>query len=463
MSVRGRLTLWYTAVVAVVLVAFSSMSYALLAREIRAATDASLEDTAREFAAAVARDPLTAASPNGVPLDFRFSDRAILVYSATGSVVVSSRLPLSPAEQRQLAEAVRRGFRGFITIPGGPEDDGIRLFGLPATVMGQRYLIVVAHALDEQTNRLDNAAEAVLLGIPLALLLAAGGGYLLARKALRPVTAMSRQARQIGAETLAARIPVENEGDELGFLALTLNDLLGRLQSSFESQRRFMADASHELRTPVAVIQGEADVTLSRDDRTLDDYRESVQVVQKAALKLTRIVQNLFLLARTDAGGYPMRKSGFYLDEVIADCVRALRNIAAARRVTLRHEAETDMRLVADEELIHRMLLNLIDNALKFTPAGGRVVVRATRESGSYAIRVSDSGPGIAPDDQPRVFQRFFRADRARQPQDVASDASSGAGLGLPIAQWIAEAHGGRLTIERSDPGGTTFLVTLPV
>jgi heavy metal sensor kinase len=447
------LTLWYTAVVAVVLIAFSSISYALIAREIRTATDTSLADTAREFAAAVALDPSNAVSGNSVPLDFRYSDRDLVVFTPRGDVIASSRLHLTAAEQQRLAAAVRRAAvrraaGGFLTLPGGTENDGIRVFVMPVRVIGQPFAIAVARSLHEQADRLEAVARSVFLGIPLALLLAAGGGYLLARNALRPVTAMSRQARQISAETLTARIPVENERDELGFLAVTLNDLLERLQRSFDMQRRFMADASHELRTPVSIIQGEADVTLARPDRSSDEYRESIEVMQKAALKLTRIVQNLFLLARTDAGQYPMQRCRFYLDELIADCVRSMRNIAAARGVTLEHTADTETVIEADEELVHRMLLNLIDNALKFTSAGGRVTVQAT----AGVIRVSDTGSGIPPEDQGRIFERFFRADRT----------TGGAGLGLPIARWIAEAHGGSLTLERSDAGGTTFKIELP-
>jgi two-component system OmpR family sensor kinase len=453
-SVRARLTLWYTAVVAVVLIAFSIISYVVLARAIRAATDASLADTAREFAATVAAGRSNAVSGSDVHLDFRYSDRALAILDTAGTVIASSHTVLAPGEQRQMARAVRSGARGFTTLEGGPESDGLRLFLLPVEVLGQRYVIAAAQSLDEQADRLESAQRAVALGIPLALLLAAGGGYLLARKALAPVAAMSLKARQIGAETLAERIPAANERDELGLLAVTLNELLERLQRSFDSQRRFMAEASHELRTPVAIIQGEADVTLSRPDRTAAEYRESMEIIRKSALKLTRIVENLFLLARTDAGAYPIRKARFYLDELIADCVRSLRNIAAMHDVTLEQSSDPDLVVVADEELLSRMLLNLIDNALKFTPAGGKVSICTTAAGDVYSIRVSDTGGGIPAGDRARIFDRFFRVARPKH-------APTGAGLGLPIARWIAEAHGGSLVLERSDASGSTFHVTL--
>jgi two-component system OmpR family sensor kinase len=453
-SVRARLTLWYTAVVAVVLIAFSVISYAALARAIRAATDASLADTAREFAATVAAGRASAVSGSDVHLDFRYSDRALAILSSAGNVVASSHTVLAPKERRRLAALVRSGAEGFMTLEGGPENDGLRVYLLPIDVLGQRYVIAVAQSLDEQTDRLESAQRSLAFGIPVALVLAAGGGYLLARKALAPVAAMSLKARQIGAETLAERIPAADERDELGLLAGTLNELLERLQRSFDSQRRFMAEASHELRTPVAIIQGEADVTLSRTDRTTVEYRESMEIVRKSALKLTRIVENLFLLARTDAGAYPIRKTRFYLDELIADCVRSLRNIAAMREVTLEQAVDPDLVIVADEELLYRMLLNLADNALKFTPPMGRVSLAATADDNVYTIRVSDTAGGIAAEDQSRIFDRFFRVARPKQ-------GPTGAGLGLPIARWIAEAHGGSLVLERSDATGSTFRVTL--
>jgi heavy metal sensor kinase len=295
----------------------------------------------------------------------------------------------------------------------------------------------------------------VFLGIPVALLVAAAGGYLLARKSLGPVTMMSLKARQIGAETLDDRIEIGNERDELGFLAATLNGLLERLQLAFESQRRFMADASHELRTPIAIIQGEADVALARD-RDAVDYRESIEVMQRAARKLTRIVQNLFLLARGDAGRYPTSITRFYVGDVVADCVRGMQSVAQARGVALTSSAPEDMVIVADEELINRLVLNLVENAVKFTPEGGRVHVDVQTESGACAIRVTDTGIGIPPADQERIFERFFRGDRAR-PQNAG-----GAGLGLPIARWITEVHGGELQLEHSDAGGSVFVARLP-
>jgi two-component system OmpR family sensor kinase len=452
-SVRARLTLWYTAVLALVLIIFSAVSYVLLARAIRAENDASLADTAHEFAAAF--DPADRSRGRDVLLDFRYSDRQILVLSPKGEIVMGTNKIGSEVRTR-IQSFIRAGRTGLATIPGGEEGDGIRVIAAPINVLGTRYMVVVARSLSEQADRLESAAQAVFFGIPLALIVAAAGGYVLARKSFAPVTTMSLKARQIGAETLDERIEIGNERDELGFLAATLNGLLERLQLAFESQRRFMADASHELRTPIAIIQGEAEVALARD-RDAADYRESIEVMHRASRKLTRIVQNLFLLARGDAGRYPISMSRFYVGEVVADCIRGMRSVAQARGVALSCTASEDIVIVADEELIHRLVLNLVENAVKFTAGGGTVHVDVTASDGNCSIRVADTGPGIPPADQSRIFERFFRGDRAR-PQNAG-----GAGLGLPIARWIAEIHGGELRLEHSDVHGTSFVAVLPV
>ena len=444
-SVRARLTLWYTAILALVLVTFSAISYAFLARAIRAATDTSLSDTAREFTAAFSADT----SPSDLRLDFRYSDRELLVLNRGGNVVASSRTRMPATIRQQIAAAVRGGMQGFQTF------GEFRVFAVPLLVFGQRYTAVVAASLDQQHERLGAAARAVIFGVPIALVVAAAGGYLLARKALEPVTRMSMRAREIGAGTLDQRIPIVNDRDELGFLAVTLNELLQRLQRAFESQKRFMADASHELRTPVSIIQGEADVALARSDRDAAEYRATIEVMRRAALNLTRIVQNLFLLARGDAGTYPISKSRFYVDEALAESARAMRSAASAKRISLKCACPSDLPMFADEELVRRVFLNLIDNAVKFTPEDGSVSVRARRDGDTYRIEISDTGPGIPPVDQPHIFERFFRADSTRR-------RAAGAGLGLAIAKWIAEVHGGSVALQSSDVSGTTFAIALP-
>lgn len=220
-----------------------------------------------------------------------------------------------------------------------------------------------------------------------------------------------------------------------------------------------MADASHELRTPVAILRGEAEVALSQQARPVEEYRESLSVLHQEAQRLTHIVEDLFTLTRADAGQYPLQPSDFYLGELIAECMHSARTLALAKRISLAFDNETEAPIHADESLLRRMVLNLLDNAIKYTPEGGRVTVECHCEGGEYALSITDTGTGIPPELRPRIFERFFRADQARSRSE--SDGG-GAGLGLAISRWIATAHQGRLELTRSDSTGSTFTAYLP-
>ena len=271
---------------------------------------------------------------------------------------------------------------------------------------------------------------------------------------------MSATAARMSATNLHERLPVDNARDELGQLAGVFNALLARLDESFTQQQRFMADASHELRTPVAIVRGEAEVALSQALRPSEEYRESLAIVQDEGRRLTRIVEDLFLLARADAGQLPLHLTDFYFDELAAECVRAVRTLAARRDLSVECVAATEMPLRGDENLLRRMLLNLLDNALKHTPPGGNITVKCAKDNDNYILTVTDTGAGIAPAAQAHIFERFYRADAARSRQ--ADHEGSGAGLGLSIARWVAAAHQGRLELLSSDDRGSVFAVTLP-
>jgi signal transduction histidine kinase len=219
-----------------------------------------------------------------------------------------------------------------------------------------------------------------------------------------------------------------------------------------------MADASHELRTPVAILRGEAEVALSQQARSLDEYRESLSVLHQEAERLTHIVEDLFTLTRADAGQYPLQPRDFYLDELVTECVHSARTLALAKKITLTFDGASESPIHADESLLRRMILNLLDNAIKYTPEGGRATVACRRQGDEYILSITDTGTGIPVELQPRIFERFFRADEARSRSE---SNGGGAGLGLAISRWIAEAHQGRLELTRSDSKGSTFTATL--
>jgi signal transduction histidine kinase len=270
---------------------------------------------------------------------------------------------------------------------------------------------------------------------------------------------MSNQAGRIGAANLHERLTIRNENDELGHLGKSFNELLNRLSASFDQQRRFMADASHELRTPVAILRGEAEVSLSRETRSQEEYRESLTIIRNEAGRLAQIVEDLFTLARADAGQHPLVRHEFYLDELVSEVIRSARALALDKDISLVGKTSGECVFVGDEELLRRMVMNLVSNAIKYTPRGGCVTVACDGTDGHYSLTVSDTGPGIPPALQGRIFDRFFRADVARSRE--AGD-QGGAGLGLAIARWIAEAHRGSLELIRSDSTGSVFSAFLP-
>jgi heavy metal sensor kinase len=269
---------------------------------------------------------------------------------------------------------------------------------------------------------------------------------------------MSRQATRITAQNLSERISISNEQDELGHLAGVLNSLLARLDDSFEQQRRFMADASHELRTPIAIIRGESEVALSRTDRSGGDYRESLKIVQEESKRLTHLVEDLFTLARIDAGEFRANFTLVYLDEIVAEAVKAVRSLAREKRVSIEFEADAEMPMTGDDAMLRRLFVNLLDNAIKYNTENGSVMVSCRSESGKYNVSVSDTGSGIPPAERGRVFERFYRVDKARGHADEAG----GAGLGLSIARWIAEIHGADIRLSSSVDNGSVFTVNFP-
>jgi signal transduction histidine kinase len=222
-----------------------------------------------------------------------------------------------------------------------------------------------------------------------------------------------------------------------------------------------MADASHELRTPVAVVCGESEVALSRPTRNEAEYRESLAIVNDEGQRLTRMVEDLFTLARADAGESPLTVADFYLDESVNECIRSVRSLAAKKELEISYEAPSnEIAFRGDEALVRRMVLNLLHNAIKYTPAGGEVRVRVKENQGQCEVVISDTGPGIPAEAQPYVFDRFFRVDKARSRDESLN--GSGAGLGLSIAQWVAKLHGGGIVLDRSSSAGTTFIISLP-
>jgi len=330
------------------------------------------------------------------------------------------------------------------------------------------YVIMASQSLEDLERELKAIRAPLLYVGLLALLLAGIGGWLLARKSLAPVVTMAESARRIGAESLGQQLPVANPHDELGQLATVFNELLARLNDAFskqqraiEQQRQFMADASHELRTPLMLINTAAGVTLRKDDRPKNEYRETIKVMDNEAQRLAQIVKDMFVLSRADAEQYPLQKGILYLNDLLEEVARTSALLADEKGVELVVTKPPEANFYGDEDLLRRMLLNLVNNAIQHTPAKGVVRLCLEQKKNNYELSVSDTGSGIPEDAQAHIFERFYRVDKARARAETLS--GSGAGLGLSIARWIAQVHGGNLSLAHSDSQGTTFVAQLPL
>ena len=449
-SVRTRLTLWYAGVLGLSLIAFALLAYYAAAAIFHQRQDESLRSTAQTVASAyveeLAEQHSLAKAGEVVLLELTFPNRYVEVIDNAGQPIAWSKNLTGKTFALPVLDS------GVVTV------NGLRAAVVPLSADQKLGFAVVAEPLNVIEDGLRQLRRNFFAAVPLVLLLASAGGYFLARKSLASIASMNSQTQRISAENLSQRLDVTSPRDELGRLATTINDLLARLESAFNAQQRFIADASHELRTPLAVLRGETEVALAKQ-RTADEYQESLSLIQEEAERLSRIVEDLFILARQplDAPVTLMRER-VLLNETVKDCARAAHVLATRKgvRLTTQNDA-TGINLSGDKELITRMILNLLDNAVKYTPAGGEISLALTRQNGNAEITVRDTGIGIAESDRQRIFDRFYRVDKAR------SRALGGAGLGLSIVRWIVEVHGGDIRIDSTPGGGSTFTVDLPL
>ena len=449
LSLRTRLTVWYSALLLLALALFTTtvlwVHWHLLLRQadesLEAFSIAALNVITAELAEQSSLEEAAHEMANVVPRE----DYETAVVDARGRTITAG-----------LSAPMRTAVAGKWTIrtvyaPGSPP---WRVMRQTAESNGQSITVVIGTSLDRINRQWRALVNACVIGIPFVLAVAIGGGWLLGRHGLRPLAELAAQARDITAQTPDARLTVPGAGPELDDMAASFNRVLGRLGSALSTQRRFMADASHELRTPVSIMRTAADVTLSQPSRDDTEYRDALSVVSHQSSRLARLVDDMLVLARADAGGYPVVPAEVDLDAVVADCVRDVAPRAEAKdiRVTSRLEP---ISVTADEALLRRMFGNLLVNAVLYTQHGGSIEVTMNPRPGAVDVQIADSGPGIAPADRERVFERFVRLDPAR--------GEGGAGLGLSIARWVAEIHGGHVDLLSSGPGGSVFSATIPV
>lgn len=460
-TLRGRLTLWYTGILTAMLAVFGVVSVLLLDRGLRNNVDASLDSLARAIADSARRpSPLGADIEDSLQalLGPELAERFFQLLDPFGRLDPrmlpprKSRLPLS-------AEAYRNAKQGQATLetlalhPGS--DRAFRLLTYPVMRNGATANIVqVAMSLENVDAARSRFILVLLILAPLALAASALGGWFLARRALRPVHAMVESARRIEAEDLSKRLPALSNDDELGRLAAVLNDMLARLERSFGAVRRFSADAAHELRTPLTILKGEIEVALA-SAKGAGEIRGTLTSCLEEVDRLNAVIEDLLLMARMEGNALSIPPAPVDLAEVLQDAAPALNELAARAGNRLTIAVAAPVHVEGYDTLLFRLVFNLAENAIKYTPAGGAIDVALERQGGLAVLQVKDTGPGIAAEEQEHIFDRFYRGDPARE--------GNGTGLGLALVRSIAQLHHGQVLLSSAVGQGSCFRVTLPL
>lgn len=448
-SIRVRLTLWYTLALAVLLTLFAVGVYGVvrlrLSEELAVRLNsqyAAIEQSLREKP-----DAGEPATEELAELD-RVGLTDLFLIQRDGATFYRSRQ--WPAE---LANMGRVSDPENTAQPALSKNFGLRRGRLDWN--GHHYDIAVAHNDADRQATLRSLAAILATGLPMAVLLAVGGGWWLASRALLPVARITAQARKISADQLSNRLPVENPHDEVGELATVFNEVLSRLEGAFARVRSFAADASHELRTPLTAMRSVGEAAMQRRDGA-HAYREAIGSMLEEADRLVGLLDNLLVLTRADADRAVVRPAMCDLGALVQDVVELIGVLAEEKDQELTVDAPAEVMVWADATLVRQAVLNVVDNAIKFTPKQRHVEVRVTKTANEGIIAVRDEGPGIAAEHRDRIFERFYRVDSIRATE-------RGAGLGLPIAKWTVAANGGRIELDTEVGAGSTFRLHFPL
>ncbi len=457
-NVRSRLTLWYVLVLGSLLALYAGVASLFLFLSLREDFDHNLLEDLETVEGTLTKEP------NGlVSLHSNHPDAAeprighyIEVWSPEGSLLFRSAVLQNQAMGGPPGpnEGLRDPTPSTTRLPNGAR---IRLVSSVYHVEDQRVVLRVAYSEDGLWGELREFGVVLLLGFPIALLLAGVGGYALAQKALAPIDRMAIQTQKISAERLTDRLSVENPDDELGKLASVFNAMLARLQAAFDQLRRFTADASHELRTPLTAIRSVGEVAL-QEQKSPAEYRDVIGSMLEEVDRLTRLVESLLTLSRADAGHVQLQRMDISLLALTREASSMVEVLAEEKGQKMDIDGDAGLIVSVDRLVLRQGIVNLLDNAIKYSPRNTRILVRVGfGAAGQASLDITDEGPGIPSEHQPYVFDRFYRVDQARTRE------WGGTGLGLAITRWAIEAHGGEIDLTSKHGTGTTFHVSLPL
>ncbi len=456
LPLRWRLTLWYLLTLTLILLLFAGFLYWQVQRSLLAQVDAGLQLSATQALVTVNADngQLVFQNIENTPeLVRRLSDdMGISLLAPDGSVWVHL------GEDDEAPILAPRS--GFYTVSDG--DDLWRAYGESVSISGAPLSgwLLVTQSLEPVYETLLSIRYQILWGLPIALFLAGAGGYFLAGRVLRPIENITRTAQDISASDMSQRIDYSGPADEVGRLAATFDNMLDRLQSAFARERQFTGDAAHELRTPLTALKGRVGVTLSQP-RSVSQYTDTLQEMEGQVDRLIYLSNDLLYMASLDQQRQTLTMETIALQSFMGAIIDQIATLASSKQITLTNSIADDLTIRGDIDLLIRLFLNLLDNAIKYSPVEGQVMVVAESKDQEVVVSISDNGPGIPAEHLPYLFERFYRVegDRSRSRQD---DGHDGAGLGLAIAREIARVHGGYITVESTIGQGSSFMVHLP-
>lgn len=492
-SIRFKLTLYYSLIVSATLLGFGVFSYYATEQNLLTSLDRSLynevvwlknfiepranrvkvkrQRIAPKQQAVNERKSPTQPIRKSNEVEFKDNDSTDVEYDAIWNQIYEHTL-LTP--KKQIIQI--RDRNGDILYKSGLGKDEISFDDVPqditklvtiwnsngqplrlAVSQDRTMKVFVAYPISEINDVLANLFSIFIILIPVAVVVSVGGGWFLASRSFKPVDDIARTARIITAHNLDQRIPPTGVDDELGRLIATFNEMFSRLQLSFAQIQQFSSDASHELRTPLTIMRGEIELALRSRKNTPEQYREVLASSLEETMHMTAIIENLLTLAKADRGLAQPVQEDVWLRPIVQDLYEDGMMLAERKRITVTAGTLDDALVLGDAVRLRQLFLNLIDNAIKYTPDGGAVEISLTRDQRFAKVRVKDSGVGIPAEELPKIFDRFYRVDKARTRE------LGGSGLGLSIAKWIVDIHGGTIVVESDMNAGSVFTVSLPL
>lgn len=452
-TIRARLTGWYAVVLTGMMIVYATATYVAVRGEFLEQLDERLHD---DFDAAKGRLTQT---PDGRviwttdPLQNHRNDETTVyeAWSPDGERVhhPGTSLSLPPIA----SAAADFSYRRETIVAGGQR---WRTITAPVAIAGQRVVLRVSRSEERVREELSEVLAVLVLGLPLVVALAGIGGYELARRALKPIDRLASEAQRITAERLHERLTIANQRDEIGRLTFVINDVFARLESSFDQLRRFTADSSHELRTPLAVVRGIGEAAVA-ERRSPAEYEEAIGSMLEEIDRMSHLVDTLLRLSRGDAGTIRLSRESVDPGQLTREILSSIGLLAEERNQTLVLRITEGIVLAVDRLVLREALANVLDNAIKYSPAGSTITIRIDRVADHALIAIADEGPGIPAEHRDRIFHRFFRVDESRTRE------RGGAGLGLAIAKWAVDVHGGQITVENRPGGGAEFRIVLPL